>query len=774
MTATLAAQTIPAFPGADGAAGTVSGGRGGVVYHVTRLDASFADNAPGTLRYGLNDANFPAGPRTIVFDVAGVINLGRSVAGWDGNGNGWDTQSRFTIPSNITLAGQTAPGRVIIMGGVTKPGSNNIIRNITFAPGYGNRNFNEPGKPPTPGDFPDSYVYDALDISATNVMIDHVTTVYATDETISANELAGNVTIQYSNIAQGQNYPQADAEAGTLTYTGHALGSLLQGGSNAKFSVHHNLYAHLKGRLPRVGSEVGTGAHNDFRNNVFYNWLGTAGTGGAGQPSFNKFVGNFYLAGPGGEDPVGGTSTLTTSRSGGTGIFSGNNSTGTRVFHLGNLKDINKDGDALDGVALSNSDFGSSTFVTDSAFSVPYFGVTDSATVAFNRVLSYAGANWWMRDAVIDTIDERIAHEARTGTGRIVAWADDPFNPDPNEGVEWRAMLNTPVVSRPAGFDTDGDGIPNAWEIAHGLNPNAPSNNGDFDSDGYTNLEEYINELAEWPAPTPITFSGATSNRYAQITNWDIVWQPSKYDTARITTGTVLVDAVGQHAGTLLVGGGGASATLSLNAGWIRAHKLVRVGETSSIRFNGGALDLGGAGIFDYADPASSPLASLLAQIISGYDNGQWDGAGINSALVRALPGTGIGIAEAGELGIATFAGQAVDSTTVVMGVTFLGDATLDGRVDIRDVYKLAMNWQSSGYWASGDFNYDGLIDANDLELLAMNWQAGIANPQGLSTLLDALAELGLPIASVPDPAGCGLAGLGIVLCAARGRRRRV
>ena len=49
----------------------------------------------------------------------------------------------------------------------------------------------------------------------------------------------------------------------------------------------------------------GTGAYNDFRNNVFYNWLGTAGTGAKGQKSFNNFINNFYLAGPGGDDPIG-------------------------------------------------------------------------------------------------------------------------------------------------------------------------------------------------------------------------------------------------------------------------------------------------------------------------------------------------------------------------------------------------------------------------------------------------------------------------------------
>src|SRR5687767_5133274 len=146
----VASAQIPAFPGADGAAANVTGGRGGAVYHVTRLDASYQDTSPGTLRFGLNNANFPAGgPRTIVFDVGGRINLGRVVAGWDPNGNGWDAQSRLDIPSNVTIAGQTAPGPVVIHGGVVKPGGTNmILRNVTIAPGYGTRSFSQPGNPP--------------------------------------------------------------------------------------------------------------------------------------------------------------------------------------------------------------------------------------------------------------------------------------------------------------------------------------------------------------------------------------------------------------------------------------------------------------------------------------------------------------------------------------------------------------------------------------------------------------------------------------------------
>jgi hypothetical protein len=629
----LSAQTIPAFPGADGAGANVTGGRSGIVYHVTKVDKNFNDNAQGTLRYGLTDSNFGGQARTIVFDVAGTFWLGRFGAEKN-HSNGWDTQSRINLGNNITIAGQTAPGPVYIMGGTVKAGSTNVIlRNVTIAPGYGMRNFEQPDAippvPPTPGDFPDSYVYDAIDISGTNMMIDHVSTFYATDETISANELVNNVTIQYSNISQGQNYPQIDAEGGS--YTGHALGSLLQAGSNFKISVLHNLYAHQKGRLPRVGSEVGTGAYNDFRNNVFYNWLGTAGSGASGQPSFNNFVANYFRSGPGGDNPVGGSSTAITNASGGTGIFSGSNSSGTRVYHTGNIKDTNKDSTADFATALTNSDFGSSSFQASPQWfggQPTYTGVTDTAAVAYDRVLKYMGANWWTRDYVytatdtstINTPDERMIHDAATGTGKIMAWADDPFNGDPNEGTEWRHMLSfraDPVTGAPpigftraANWDSDGDGIPDTWEAAHNLNPSVADNNGDFDSDGYTNLEEYINEIAAWPAPQPISFNGATNSRYAQITNWDIKWQPSKYDQVQINSGTAVVDAVGQHAGTLIIAAqNGNTGQLNITSGWLVANNAVVIGGTPSangtLNLSGGMLvtpllSKGNAGAFNF------------------------------------------------------------------------------------------------------------------------------------------------------------------------------
>ncbi len=595
------ASTVPAFPGADGAAAGITGGRCGDVYHVTLLDTDSSDMRPGTLRYGLSNAS---GARTIVFDVSGVFRLGRTaVSGWNANGNGWDTASRLNLPANVTVAGQTAPGPVVIMGGSVRPGATNIVvRHVTVAPGYGSRSFDEPMKPPVAGDFPDSYVYDAFDISGQKVMLDHVTTVYATDETISMNELANDITIQYAIIAQGQNYPQADAEASGTKYTGHALGSLLQAGSNARISVHHNLYAHLKGRLPRVGTEAdklttaGVGAFNDFRNNVFYNWLGTAGTGASGQASQNNFIGNFYLAGAGGDDASGGTSTAITTSAGGTGIFSGSDASLTKVYQSGNVKDVNKDGDANDAAALTNSDFASSAIQGSAYTQAPYKGMTETAQAAFDRVLSYAGARQFSRAA----LETRLVAETRAVSGKIVAWADDPFNASGSEGTEWRSLVATPTTSRAAGFDTDQDGMPDTWESSHGTNAATADNNGDVDSDGYTNLEEYLNELAAFPAPTAILFVGSENERYADSRNFglaapggrvlaDAHWQPSRHDLVRSLAPRVVVDAPGQDARAVELAGVTGPALLDVSGGWLDVQEHVSVGAWLGSKANGSA-----------------------------------------------------------------------------------------------------------------------------------------------------------------------------------------
>ena len=180
--------------------------------------------------------------------------------------------------------------------------------------------------------------------------------------------------------------------------------------------------------------------------------------------------------------------------------------------------------------------------------------------------------------------------------------------------------------------------MPDTWETQHGLNPSVADNNGDFDSDGYTNLEEYLNEIAEWPAPQPIVFNGATNNRYAQITNWDIRWQPSKYDEAQINSGTAVVDAVGQHAGTIRIGAhAGDHGTLNITAGWLQVETATIIGgdnaATAALNLSGGELSTpllskGAGGSFNFtggilhADTVAFDLVNDGGTISPGHSVG--------------------------------------------------------------------------------------------------------------------------------------------------------
>jgi hypothetical protein len=655
---------MPAFPGADGAGAFTPGGRGGIVYHVTKLDRNFSHAEIGTLRYGLNDANFPPGTkRTIVFDVGGTFWLGRYGAERPEYDNGWDAQSVYNFPKNVTIAGQSAPGPVIIMGGVTKSGSSNVIvRNITFATGYGMRGFNEPDKVPptlpTPGHFPDSSIYDALEINGPNVMLDHLTMVYGSSGTIWCREPASNLTMQYCIVAQGQNYPQG-VSGNPGQYRGRAYGSQLQGGPDAKVSILHNLYGHFRSSIVVVNGS-GTGPFNDIRNNVTYNWLTWAGYSGGTGGSGNNFINNFYLAGPGGDDV---SSTNIIYVPGQTLIFLG--ASGTRAYVSGNLKDINKDGFPYDVLSADGDHFLSN--IQPAAYDVN-IGVTLDASNGFSNVLHYVGPRWWERDYeftanntnAINTVDERLIYETWTGTGKVMAWADDPFNSDPNEGVEWRGLLayradtNTAAApfNWPANWDTDQDGMPDNWEIEHGLNPYVANNNDDFDNDGYTDLEEYLNDVAAWPAPGNIYFTGETNNRYAQIFNWKVSgeavnisglgvvttsspWQPSRYDTAIISGATVLVDAVGQHAGILRLTN---NATLDITNGWLKASTLeigtgctLAVKPAGTLRLTGtGSVTLGAGGTFTNA--GTLDIMTWTGTLPAGFVN---NGTVLDRSLVQ-------------------------------------------------------------------------------------------------------------------------------------------
>ncbi len=129
--------------------------------------------------------------------------------------------------------------------------------------------------------------------------------------------------------------------------------------------------------------------------------------------------------------------------------------------------------------------------------------------------------------------------------------------------------------------------MPDIWELAHNLNPLVADNNGDYENNGYTNLEKYLNELAAFPADGPLIFKGST-NRFALIGNWGSgVFLPSRYDLAQINSGTAVVDCIGEHAGTLKIAtNAGNSAALSVTDGWIDIAQTLSVGPAGTGQVN--------------------------------------------------------------------------------------------------------------------------------------------------------------------------------------------
>src|SRR5688572_16753425 len=485
------AQTIPAFPGAEGfgAAATMRKNNlpfAGEVYHVTSLADTLTQ---GTLRHAVRESGFPAGGRIVVFDVGGTINLTASLDIKNVNGLYIAGQ---TAPSPITITGETSQ----ITSSSGKITQNVIIRNVAFRKGSGNGE--------------DAITF-AGSGTGTNLILDHVSASWAEDENVSVANNNTNVTAQYSMINDA-------------LVSNHAYGSLIRPRINSNVTFHHNLYANNSSRQARFGTYDAMKLTADFRNNVVYNWRDRASYSGGSSEAEQEFVdvnyvGNYLIAGPG----TIGSPTL---------AFSVDKNVDARVYQSGNFIDSDKQanpGGQPNGADTGWGMFTVSTPVTDQTLTqmgTPFAMApvaTQSAGDAYNQVLNYVGNSWWNRDA----IDARVINNVRTNTGPTIGAAAPP-------AAELNGVLSAPMTTRAAGWDTDNDGMPNAWELSHGLNPNLASP-GDFDSDGYSNVEEYLNEAGATPAPRAIGWIGGTS-RYALNANWD-TWQPSRFDTVNVNAG---------------------------------------------------------------------------------------------------------------------------------------------------------------------------------------------------------------------------------------------
>ncbi|HEX8117472.1 MAG TPA: pectinesterase family protein, partial [Pyrinomonadaceae bacterium] len=409
------------------------------------------DSGEGSLRFGISSAT---GPRTIVFDVAGTIYL----------------QTRLNInKSFLTIAGQTAPGDGVTVAGhsAVVSGNNVVIRYLRFRMG----DLNCP-----------AVQDDALWVDKTSdVIIDHVSASWSVDETLSVTE-SNRVSVQWSFITESMKNSCHEKGA-------HGYGSLIRYGTG-QVTYHHNLYAHHDSRNPRVGDQIGL----DFVNNVIYDWGGESSYSGPdseGGPRVN-YVGNYLVAGP-----MTASSKLRAFSSGGAA---------TTIYQSNNLLDGDKDG-VRDGV-----DNGWSMFINaytrrePARFEFAQVNTHDAAT-AYELVLKTAG-NSLKRD----TVDERVAGEVRSETGRHINSQNE---------VGGYPVLNPGTALN----DADNDGIPDQWETSHGLNPTDAADGRATALGGYTNLELYLNDLVPAPgvdpsadAVAPVTT--ATLSQAANANGW--------------------------------------------------------------------------------------------------------------------------------------------------------------------------------------------------------------------------------------------------------------
>ena len=450
-----------AFPEAEGYGRYALGGRGGIVYHVTNLSGDA--NTEGSLLYGLVNLT---GPRYIVFDVSGLIEL--------------DFESYFTKPYAY-IAGQTAPGKgICIKASNINIGADVIARHMRFKRGLGIYREN---------------TGNAMGMSgADHSIVDHCTATWGTDETVSGRG-AQNVSFQYSGIFEAlgiaghKNYPDG---------TNHGYAATIDGNIG---SWHHNLLANCEGRNWSMGG--GMDANNtpigglDMFNNVCYNWHNRT-TDGNNHAA--NFVNNYYKMGADTKKTVlftqdfeGGGSEWAVNQAYIAGNIRENKNHSLTVQNspLDKRDDIFNARASKDGKIPTDYDYQVSTPL------YPSYATIHSAKDALKIVTSYAGATMPQRDEQ----HVRVVKETLTGTHTYTGSksgikGEIDTEEDITEHAAGKGWENYPEEHRAADWDTDQDGMPDWWEQATGSNASEANQNDDPDGDGWTLLEDYLEFMA--------------------------------------------------------------------------------------------------------------------------------------------------------------------------------------------------------------------------------------------------------------------------------------
>lgn len=440
------------FPGAEGFGAYATGGRGGAVVEVTNLQ----DDGTGSLRDALRQ--YSDQPLTVVFKVAGIIELKSNL--------------RITR-SNLTIAGQTAPGdgiclkgnSVIINGASGIKGKNNgniIIRYLRSRPGNNSKS--------------GSYGIDIENVS--NVIIDHCSFSWANEECAAVYDVK-NLTLQWCIISEGLH--DAGHQKGKRAYGG------VWGGQNVSF--HHNLIANQKSRTIRFN---GSRAHDtlalvDYRNNVIYNWGSeNACYGGEveinGGKSLINVINNYYLPGPATSfTPNFVKFNYNDKRAKGIGnwFISGN------VMHNDRKSSINNK-HAINLIELP-SELTLNILKTES-FEIDRYAKlkTQKAARALASVLKEVGAKLPRRD----NVDFRIIKSVNQQLNGIKNTERSGIIDSPNEVGGWPKYNSKYQI-----LDKDHDGMADSWEVKMKLNPRKSSDRNKKNSKGYTMLELYLNSI---------------------------------------------------------------------------------------------------------------------------------------------------------------------------------------------------------------------------------------------------------------------------------------
>jgi pectate lyase len=455
----------PAFPGAQGGGAASVGGRGGSVCEVTNLSDSG--------RNSFRDCLTRSGPRTVVFRVAGTI---------------WLRSGIYIVAPYITIAGQTAPGGGIMLGGkqmntdsmIYVETHDVVVRYIRVRVGTG------PGH--GGGPFAGVVGFFVGNADVYNVMLDHVSISWWDNKPfiVYANYGPGihNLTVQWSMNNEGLA-PSA-TRPGSQSVCGGA-GTNNADPVNAAFrddDYHHNFFSNCSHRVLETAQ-----ATMHYVNNIHYNWSYFATETLGAQSS--DIIGNLWKAGP----LTRGAQAYEMHFSDGAGGAAPPNFVGPPSVYLFGNKGPNQSNPLGDQWAAANQitcyqcapvgpvplSWRRSTPLPTQEHPITADDVNNLENMLFPTVgasqrLDCKG-NWVPNR---DAVDTRLINEYRAGTG-IIPTSETQVGGFPS------------IDHGTACVDSDHDGIPDAWEIAHGLNPKDPSDGPKLNRDGYTNLEHFLN-----------------------------------------------------------------------------------------------------------------------------------------------------------------------------------------------------------------------------------------------------------------------------------------